>query len=387
MADSPRYKEPLNVGPMAQGGYDEDGNWVNTADWDAQRFSDDVGKVNQAGQDAVTALGPNASQAEISEAKEKAENDARSANGLTNNGTVAVNPGSADVGGGPGMGEYYRQQALERMRSYDADYDANGAAMARNIGAMKEDRGEQAAENQFMLRREAEGRETQMDALGMARDAAMGGDVSASKYQTLGAMDSAMGTQASQAGAAKGLSALGAAQGGAGLGMNAGNLAIQGGMGRSKEMQDNIGMYGSQASGVRGGDLARLQEGDSNSIFNSNLNNSWKTGNAGIAAKRGALGNEQEKMRGAWYDASTEPGKKQAQNDQVMQGMQHGQNAGEAAARLAGARAEAERNQKIGTGIGAGVGGAIGSFGGPIGTAIGSQAGGMAGSDLTTRKW
>ncbi len=354
-------------------------------------------RLGKAETDAQNSLPATASQSEIAAAKTAARTAASEQMGKDYNSEDvlqgfrdegnknAYDPGSADVGGGPGMGEQYRQAALAGMHGGDASYDANAAALNNSVANMKQDRGDQAVENQKLLAREAAGRSTQMDALGLSREAALGGGPSASAYQTRGAMDSVMGGQASAMGSAHGLSALGGAQSGTGLATQAGNAAVQGGMGRSREMSDNIGMYGSQASAVRGGDLSRLHEGDSNSIFNSNLNNSWKVGNANLAAKQGELGNQQENLRGAWYDASAEPAKKQAQYDQIMQGMEHGMSAGDAAARIAQGQAEDERNRSIAKGVASGVGGALGSFGGPVGTAGGAAFGGMLGSSLTSK--
>lgn len=292
---------------------------------------------------------------------------------------TAHNPGSADVGGSPGAGNDIRNNALDGMRSGDAAYAANEAAMNGSIANMKGDRGPQSPENSTLLGREAATRTQQISGLNDQRIAAMGGAPSAASYQSMGAMDANMSGQAGATGAARGLSALNGVQGAgaAGVGGSASNVAITGGLSRSKEIADATGMYGSNAGLVRHGDMQRLHEGDSNSLANADLNNSWKLGNANLAAKQGGLGVDQDRTRGSWYDASTEPAQRQASYDQAMQGMQHGQNAGEASAQTARNRETESNNRKL---YGGAVAGGLSMI--PV---AGPALGGMAGSTINRR--
>ncbi len=345
--------------------------------------------IRDAGNNAVGALGPNASQKDIADARTKAEKDAQDAANKEAGGGPArdtrrssenANPGSADVGGGSGNGQYYHDEALRNMHEGDADYAANSAAMGRSIGNMSANRGQLSPENDALLRRESQSRDQQALGLDMQRQAAMGGAPSAADFQTRQSMDANMAGQAGAAGAARGLSGLGGVQGAgaAGAASAAGNIAQAGGMGRSKEISDAVGMYGTNSGLMRQGDIGRLQEGDSNSLANAELNNNWKIGNAQLAAKQGQLGVEQDKMRGGWFDAASEPARKQAEFDQIMQGMQHGQSAAEASAAVARTRAETDRNRQIGGTIAQTGLTALGSLAGPGGT----MAGGMMGSQV-----
>ncbi len=334
-------------------------------------------------------LPPNASQAEIQAAKaagrEKQSQDIASGQTEGQNddlrkqlATQAYNPGSAEVGGGAGNGQFYHDQALGRMHEGDAAYAANEAAMGRSIANMSADRGVVSPENDALLRREGQSRDQQAQGLDMQREAAMGGAPSAAAFQTRMAMNDNMAGQAAASGSARGLGALNGVQGvgAAGAGNSAGGIGMTGGMGRSKEMSDAVGMYGSNSGIMRQGDITRLRDGDTNSLGNADLNNNWKLGNAGLAAKQGQLGVEQDKMRGNWFDAASEPAKKQAEFDQTMKGIEHGQSASEASAAVAADRAERDRNKQVG-GQAAVVGlSALGSLAGPAGTA----AGGMGGS-------
>lgn len=368
-------------GAGSGGGYDEDGHWVSQRDLDTQDVQDKSGRINKAGQDSKDNAGPNASQGEKERGARDAENKQRGAEGVGDNGHVAYNPGSADVGGHPGGGQEIHDAALAGMHRGDPAYDANQSAMNGSIANMKQDRGVMSPENSTLLGREADTRGQQIDSLGLDRKAAEGNAPSAAAFQTRGDMNNVMAGSAGALGGARGLGALNGGQVlGASTGANAaGSAAFNGGMGRSQEIGSALGMYGSNASNVRGGDLNRLEQSSKNSMFNSDLNNNWKTSNANLAAKQGELGNEQEKMRGAWYDASTEPAQRQAGYDQTMLGMQHGQNAAEASAAVAKSRSDQDRQRAM-----VGQAGTSGltllgtAFGGPAGGA----AGGIAGSQI-----
>jgi len=301
-----------------------------------------------------------------------------------------VNPGSTQVGGHKGGGQEIHDAALAGMHRGDAAYDANQSAMNGSIANMKQDRGVMSPENSTLLGREAATRGQQVDSLGLDRNAAEGNAPSASAFQTRGDMNNIMAGNAGAMGGARGLGALNGGQVlGASTGANAaGGAAFNGGMGRSSEMGTAMGMYGSNANNVRGGDLNRLEQSSKNSMFNSDLNNNWKTSNAALAAKQGELGNEQEKMRGAWYDASTEPAQRQAGYDQTMNGMQHGQNAADASAAVARSRADQDRQRKL-----AGDAGVAGltlvgtAFGGPAGGALAGMGGSYINSQVNPPRY
>jgi hypothetical protein len=336
---------------------------------------------NNAGAAALAALPPTASQSQRMAAEQAARKGVQGQEGFTDNGTKAVNPGSADVGGYAGAGQVIHDTALGYMRQGDKAYDANAAALNQSLSNMQGGRGNMANEDPTLVARQNATRGMQMDALGLARAQALGTAPSAAARQTEAAQQAAMEGSAAAKGGARGLSALGSAQNGQALGMASSNAATAGGLARSKEIQNGLGMYGSQASGVVGGDLARQQQSDQMAQFNAGLNNQWQLGNADLAAKQGALGNQQENLRGAWYDASTRPAEMQAQFDQTMQGMQNGQSAAEAQAAINAAQAENARNAQIGQQLGATTFGMIGTAaGGPAGGAVGSTFGGMGGS-------
>ncbi len=177
--------------------------------------------IRDAGNNAAGALGPNASQKDIADARNKAEQDAlngvnaASTDGSVSHGTPSGNgnPGSADVGGGSGNGQMYHDEALRNMHEGDADYAANSAAMGRSIGNMSANRGQMSPENDALLRRESQSRDQQALGLDMQRQAAMGGAPSAADFQTRQSMDANMAGQAGAAGSARGLSGLGGVQG------------------------------------------------------------------------------------------------------------------------------------------------------------------------------
>lgn len=325
---------------------------------------------------------PYSSQGEIKGAENDLDNNAV---GMGTNEQItkrkkAQNPGSADVGGAPGMGQAIHDAALEKMRRGDAAYNQNEDNYRQSISRMRADRGEVSPENEALAQREAATRNQQIGSLDIQRQAAEGGAPSAANYQTQGALDASMGVQSGGMGSARGLSALSGVQsmGGQNLGQSGANTMMAGGMGRSKEIGDAIGMYGTSAAQVRGGDMTRLAQNGSNSLGNAELNNNWKTGNAGLAAKQGQLGNEQETTRGGWYDASTVPAANQARYDQESNAMDHGKSQADAQAASAQDQATRDRNRKlVGGGITVGLT-ALGSMAGPLGAA----AGGMGGSAI-----
>lgn len=288
-----------------------------------------------------------------------------------------INPGAADYGGDGGV-EYYRQRGIEGGQRNDQAQKTNSDALGRSVGNIYANRGEQATENQELAFREGKARSQQIDALGLSRDAAAGLAPSAAQGQTTLGMNDVMSQQSGTMGSARGLAGLSGAQtiGGSMAGQSAGNLAMQGGMNRSKEIGSAIGMYGTQAGDVRGQDLQRLAQNTQNSTFNAKLNDDWKMGNANLAASQGRLGLAQGATDLAWMGEQTKGADKQFQYDQEMAAMEAGADADAVGARLAKNREQRENTRSTVNGA-VGVGAtAVGSFfGGPAGGAGGAAAG------------
>jgi hypothetical protein len=159
------------------------------------------------------------------------------------------------------------------------------------------------------------------------------------------------------------------------VGQAAGNLGMQGGMARSKEIADAIGMYGSQAGDVRDQDLSRLGQNTQNATFNAKANDDWKMGNAGLLGQQAQLGNAQAGTDLAWMGEQQRGADKQFQYDQEMAAMEAGADADKVGAALAANReAKENKRQMINGGVTAGLT-AAGSVAGPLGGAAGAAAG------------
>ncbi len=306
----------------------------------------------------------------------------KSGDGKLNGDVESHSPGAADVGGAAGMGELYRQAALDQMSNNDHEQASNDAAMNNSLANMRSNRGTVVPEDATFVAREAAARAQQGQALDLDRNAAEGNAPSAANYQTQIGMNDIMSGQAGAAGSARGLNALNGVQGAGAqtAGLSAGNLSMSGGMARSKEMGDALGMYGSTAGDMRSGDLNRMGQNYQNVGFNADLNDAWKIGNANLAAKQGMLGVQMGQTDQDAYTASMHPASKQLEYDQEINALKAGADAGSAGAAIARGRDENERNKSlVKGGIAAGAA-AVGSLGGPAGTAAGGVVGGMAGS-------
>ncbi len=296
-------------------------------------------------------------------------------------------PGSADYGGKGGV-DLYRNQALSHMGDNDPQQASNESAMAASLKNMTTDRGPQVQEDPRLAGRADATRRNQLDALDLNRQAAMGNAPSEAAYQTQIGMNDVMSNQAGAMGSARGLSAMGGAQGiGAqAAGQSASNLAMSGGMARSKEIGDALGMYGSMAGQVRGQDFNRLGISDQNGLANVRRNDDWKIGNANLLAGQGKLGINQGATDLAWRGEAMKPADKQFQYDQEIAAITAGADADAAGASIASAREDKENTRNIVNGAGTAALTAVGSMAGPAGSAGGAAAGGMLGS-ATKRYW
>jgi hypothetical protein len=301
--------------------------------------------------------------------------------------TTFENPGSADVGGSPDAAAWYKRDAQGHMGDNDAQQKSNDLALGNSLHNMMGNRGPQSAEDAALSGRAASTREQQLRALALQRDAAQGGAPSAAAFQTTQGMNDVMGGRAGALGGAHGLAGLTGAQVGsaATAGGVAGNVAAQGGMGRSKEIGDALGMYGSNSGAVRQQDIQRLGIADQNSKFNAQNDTSWRLGNANLAAAQGGLSVGQRATDQGWFDQSMQPEARQFGYDQEMAAAQNGADADKAAASIAAAR-EANDHARglVQGGTSAGLT-AIGSMAGPAGTAAGAGAG--AGINTATNDW
>jgi len=316
----------------------------------------------------------------IAAAYEKAHS---AATGHSAGATSYENPGAADYGGGPDMAAWYGQQAHGHLADNDAQQASNSSALANSLKNMKgADARPGSVENQLLAQREAMTRGQEIGALNLDRQAAMGHAPSAARYQTQIGMNDLMGQRAGAVGGAHNAAALAGAQisTGTGLGSAAGNLAMTGGLARSKEIGDAIGAYGGLAGQVRGQDLTRLDTSNQNNKFNAGLNEDWKLGNAGLAAAQAGLGVAQGNTDMGWQAAAMAPKDKQFQYDQEMAAQQAGANSDAAGTAYAKDKDERANTQAIVGGmVQAGLTG-IGSLAGPAGAA----AGGMAGSAINS---
>lgn len=290
---------------------------------------------------------------------------------------VYQNPGSHDYGGEGGV-EHYKKWAMEGAAQNDAAQKANSGALAGSIAAMKgaDARGPMAIENKLLAEREAMTRGQQIDAVGLARDAAMGKAPSEAEFQTRIGMNDTMAQHAGNMGGARGLAGLGGAQlGSAAVGQASGNMAMQGGLARSKEIGEALGLYGGLSGQTRGQDLTRLGVSNQNARFNQGLNDDWKIGNANNAIAQGRLGVGQGQLDAGWYDEAMKPEEIQFRYDQELAAEQAGASIDRAGALVAKDKDKRANTQQIVGGATQGTLTAIGSLGGPAGAAAGGMGG------------
>ncbi len=234
-------------------------------------------------------------------------------------------PQAAQFGGYAGGAEDYKNHFLDSRSSNDTLQANAKGAMDYGLGQMTGPNRHNAGEDGTLVAREAAGRAGQQDALGLQMNAAMGGAPSMAQGQTTQAMDGLMGSQSSAMGGARGLSALtGTGLGGSAVGAKAGNLAAQGGFGRSAEIGQEMGQYGSLAGNARGQDLGRLSQNSQNSNAYADLNDKWKLGQGQNALNAGKLGNSLDLSDQQKYGASMQPAEAQLQADQAMKGIEQG---------------------------------------------------------------
>ncbi len=290
--------------------------------------------------------------------------------------TKFKNPGAAEYGGGPGMGDMYRDIALNDRKNNDALQSATSGAMNYGLGQMTGNRGPMAMENGRLTGREAQSRGQQQDALNMSMQAAMGGAPSQIQGQTTQAMNGLMGSRASAMGGARGLSALnGAGLGGSAMGNQAGGLAAQGGFGRSQEIGTAMGQYGELSGAARGQDLSRLGQNSQMSNFNADLNDKWKLGQGQNAVNAAKVGNSFDLTDQARYGASMQPAEMQFGADQESQGWEAGAETDKSALASAKDAAKRKSDHDLYMGIGGSVVTAAGTAGGgPLGGAAAGAA-------------
>ncbi len=303
---------------------------------------------------------------------------------------TVVNPGAAEYGGGhEGSGvDFYRNEALGHLGDNDALQASNRSAMANSLANMKGNRGPQNQENPNLVSRGNATRNAQLGALDLDRQAALGNAPSEAAFQTRQGMNDIAGQRAGAVGGARGLSGLTGAQGAssAGAGAAAGNLAAAGGMARSKEIGDAIGMYGSQAGSLHQQDFNRLGINDDLQMGNAQNNVNWKLGNANLATQQGQLGNAYGATDAGWQAQAMAPADKQFQYDQEIAAGMNGADADAAGAQIARNRESRDNARNtVNMGVTAGLT-AAGSLAGPAGAAAGAAGGGMLGS-ATSRYW
>lgn len=299
-----------------------------------------------------------------------------------------VNPGSADYGGYSGATDFYREQAEAGGHENDAAQAANEAAMGRSLGNMTGDRGNIYNENFGLNKQQQATRAQQIEALNLSRDAAMGRAPSEAAFQTRLGMNDVMARQSGAMGSARNLSALGGAQaiGSSMVGQSAGDLAMQGGLARSKEISDAIGMYGTQAGTVRDQDQARLGQNNQNAIFNAKANDAWKMGNGELLGKQGQLGVGYGGMDQEWMTEADRGTNKQFENDQRMAAKEAGADADAVGAALAKNREDKENRRQLANGaVTTGLTAVGTAFGGPAGGAAGAAGG--AGFGQASKDW
>ncbi len=291
-------------------------------------------------------------------------------------------PGSADYGGSPGAAAEYSAEALRHMGDNAGQQASNASALSSSLSNMRSDRGPQSPGNAELSAKEAATRGEQGKVLDLSMNAAMGGAPSVSDYATRLGMNKISEGAAGASGSARGLSGMSGAQLGAGqiAGANAGEAAYQGGIGRSGEIGQAIGQYGQQAGQMRGQDLTTLGTSNQNAIFNADLNDKWKLGNANLAVGQANLGNSQQGLNQQWFGQSMSPEDIQFQMDQEAQGWQAGANTDAAGAKYAKDNANRQNTQAVAGAITQAALTGVGSLGGPAG----AMAGGMAGTAINS---
>ncbi len=290
--------------------------------------------------------------------------------------TTYINPAAADVQAG-----VYKDNAQQHLKDNDALQASNAGGLANSLSNMKANRGPVSVENNTLNARADATRGQQMQSLDLNRAAAEGKAPSLAAGQTTLGMNTAMAGRAGAMGSARGLTGLNGAQAAAGQGVaaQAGDTAFAGGMGRSKEIGDAIGMYGSQAGDVRNQDYKRLGISDQNSMFNADTNDKWKLGNANLAASQGRLGVAQNGTDMGWQQEAMDPAARQFENDQEMSQIQAGANAEQAAAQIARNRESRNSARSVGgQAFTAGMTIAGTALGGPAGGALGGLGGSTA---------
>lgn len=296
--------------------------------------------------------------------------------------TTFYNPGSASYGR-DNSDTVYKDAAMSGSRDNDAEQASNNAALANSISAMKTGAGgSKSIENADLSNRESALRGEQSRSLGLARSAAMGLAPSEAAFQTKMDMNNSMGAMAGAQGGARGLAAMNGAQSNAGA-MNASaaqNYMLAGGLARSKEMADNIGLYSQGAGKQVGQDLTRLGISDQNQQFNQTLDDSWRLGNAQLAAQQGGLGAAMGQTDMGWYQSAMRPEEWQFKADQEMAAEEAGASIDKAAAAYAQDKEARGQTQALVGGITQAGLSAVGSLAGPMGTA----AGGMMGSAINS---
>lgn len=296
-------------------------------------------------------------------------------------------PGSADVGGSPGEAKVQSDFFKNGNKRNDTAQKTNEDAQTTSRYNMVAERGTVAPENATLLGRQNDARLAQLNAVDLNGQAARGDAPSAADASMGMQLNDNMASMASAAGSARGLGALNSAQGASGLGMAGTQAALQGGMGRSKEINDAMGVYGQSAGNMVQGDINRLSQGDSNSVANVKLNDEWQEGNANLGVAQGKLGLSQQQSDDAWFNQSQEPMKRQMQYDSRMNAIQNGANLDKADALRAARQASEDRNRAlIGGGVTTGLtlGGTV--AGGPGGGMFGSMVGNTVNGYITGKR-
>lgn len=230
--------------------------------------------------------------------------------GTNNFNSTPYTPGQLNYGGYEGGAADIANIGLKGMGASN-----RGAQWAQNEA--QRNRGAQAIENQELSNREADSRfGDQSGAIQLAREAAMGQAPSEAAYLMQQGLNQGAAAQASQAGSARGASAIAQAQGNA-----AGNTAAlqqnaynQGAALRAQEMATGRSQYGGLSGQQREQDLQRLGMGNQMSQFNANLNDQYRMGMGGLGAQYGNQGL-------GWYQASQNPYNQQLNADTQREGI------------------------------------------------------------------
>ncbi len=297
--------------------------------------------------------------------------------------THTIGPGSHTVSGAKDIAA----GAEAWSHQNDAAQGRNAAAMAGSAANMRGPSPFSASEDAASSKAYNDTRNQQLQSLELNKQAALGNAPSEAEAQTRMDMNGMMGQRAGEMGSSRSLAGLSGAQvaGAQGVGQAASGASLAGGMGRSKEIGEAMGMYGSQAGQVRGNDMMRLDAGNKMAMGNAGRADAWKVGNANLLANQGKLGVDMRQSDDAWFDTAADPAYRQFSYDQEAAAAQAGVNMGDYAARVAEDRAKAaERAQLVGGITQAGLT-AVGSMAGPAGAA----GGGMLGSTINsaTRKY